>query len=162
MAIFSVVFGRLARMDSEGSPYPIFVFTGLLPWLFVSQGLNVASNSLVGNAGLITKVYFPRLIIPAASILSSLVDFAVSFGRAGLPDGVVRPHADAALALAAVAGCSGPSLLRWASVSGSPRCDVQFRDVRLTIPFLTQVWMFASPIVYPASLIESRWRTLMA
>jgi lipopolysaccharide transport system permease protein len=159
MAIFSVVFGRLARMDSEGSPYPIFVFTGLLPWLFVSQGLNVASNSLVGNAGLITKVYFPRLIIPAASILSSLVDFAISFGVLvclmawyGLtptPSWLLLPLP---VGLAVVTSL-GVGI--WLSA-----LNVQFRDVRLTIPFLTQVWMFASPIVYPASLIDPRWRTL--
>ncbi|MBN8624471.1 MAG: ABC transporter permease [Planctomycetes bacterium] len=159
MAIFTVVFGRLAQMSSDGVPYPIFVFMGLLPWLFVSQGLNVASNSLVGNAGLITKVYFPRLIIPTASILSSLVDFGISFGVLvclmawyGLVPSLSWLLLPMPLALAVVTSL-GVGI--WLSA-----LNVKFRDVRLTIPFLTQIWMFSSPIIFPTSLIEPKWRTL--
>ena len=160
MVVFAVFFGRLAQISSDGIPYPIFSYAALVPWSFFSYGLTQASNSLVGGAALITKVYFPRLAMPISTILSGVVDFVLAFivllGMMlyyGIMPTVNVVWLPLFLLLAGVTSL-GTGL--WLSAM-----NVQFRDVRYTIPFLTQFWMFITPIAYPSSLIELPWlRTL--
>ncbi len=160
MVIFSVFFGRLAKMPSDGLPYPIFAFCGLLPWQLFAHALTESGNSLVANERLITKVYFPRLVIPLAAVLAGLVDFGVSFiVLLGLMAyyGIVPTVGILALPLflgLAVGTALGVGL--WLSA-----LNVQYRDVRYTIPFLGQVWLFATPVAYPASLVPEQWRWLL-
>jgi lipopolysaccharide transport system permease protein len=159
MLIFSLFFGRLAKMPSDGVPYPIFALTGLVPWMFFANGLSQSSNSLVVSASLITKVYFPRLILPLASVLSGLVDLCLGFivllGFMFYQR--VWPTWNAlwlpVFALLGLLTALGTGL--WLSA-----LNVKYRDVRYTLPFLTQFWMFATPIVYPSSLLHEPWRTL--
>jgi lipopolysaccharide transport system permease protein len=159
MVVFSFVFGRLAKMDSEGIPYPIFNYAALLPWTYFSHSLDAASNSLVGSAHLITKVYFPRLVIPVSSVLSGLVDFAIAFfvliGMMVFYQ--IQPGWAILLLplflLLALITALGVGL--WLSA-----LNVKYRDVRYAIPFLMQFWLFASPVVYPSSLLEQPWLTL--
>ncbi len=159
--IFTVFLGVLARVPSDGAPYPLFVFAGLLPWTFFSGAVTTSGNSLVGNAHLITKVYFPRMIIPIAAVGARLVDFAVAFlVLAGM---MVYYRAPLTLNLAAlpllvvllVALALGVGM--WASAM-----NVRYRDVGVAVPVLIQLWMFASPVVYPLSLVPESWRTLYA
>ncbi|MEK7276056.1 MAG: ABC transporter permease [Chloroflexota bacterium] len=159
MVVFSIFFGRLAKIPSDGLPYPIFAYTALLPWQLFAHALSESANSLVGNQGLITKVYFPRLVIPISSVLAGLVDFAVAFvillGML-LYYGITPTAAIVTLPLfllLAIATALGVGL--WLSA-----LNVQYRDVRYTIPFLTQFWLFAAPIAYPSSLIPEQWRAL--
>jgi lipopolysaccharide transport system permease protein len=146
-------------MPSDGIPYPIFAFAGLLPWQLFSFSLTEASNSILSNQNLITKVYFPRLAIPIASTLAGLVDFSIAFViLIGLMMWYhVVPRAALLLApffiLLAVITALAVGL--WLSA-----LNVKYRDVRYTIPFLTQIWMFATPVAYPSSLLPQPWRTL--
>jgi lipopolysaccharide transport system permease protein len=159
MLVFSVFFGRLAKIPSDGVPYPLFSYVGLVPWMFFATGLGQASNSLVGNANLIKKVYFPRLSIPIATVLSNVVDFALAFcvlvvmmiyyGVTPTINVVWLP----ALFILALTTSLGVGL--WLSAM-----NVQFRDVRYVVPFLTQFWMFATPIAYPSSLLHEPWKTV--
>jgi lipopolysaccharide transport system permease protein len=159
MVIFSLFFGRLAKIPSEGVPYPIFSLAGLVPWTLFSSGLSQVSNSLVDSSNLIKKVYFPRLAIPVAALLSGTVDFALSFtvllgmmAYFGLyPTGnlVFLPL----LILLALVTCLGAGL--WLSA-----LNVQYRDVRYVVPFMIQLWLFASPVVYPSSMLSEPWRSL--
>jgi lipopolysaccharide transport system permease protein len=159
MLVFSLFFGKLAKMPSEGVPYPVFTLAALVPWTFFSNGLTQSSNSLVGNANLITKVYFPRLIVPVATILSGVIDFVLAFvvllammayyHRAPAATIVWLPL----FLLLALVASLGTGL--WLSAM-----NVQFRDVRYTVPFLTQFWLLATPIAYPSSLLHEPWRTL--
>jgi lipopolysaccharide transport system permease protein len=159
MVVFSIFFGRLAQIPSDGVPYPIFSFAALVPWTFFAHGLTHASNSLVESANLVKKVYFPRLILPLASVLSGVVDFVLAFlvllGMM-LAYGIV-PTAHllwlTGFVLLALATSLGVGL--WFSAM-----NVQFRDVRYTVPFLTQLWLFATPIAYPSSLLAEPWRTV--
>jgi lipopolysaccharide transport system permease protein len=159
MVVFSLFFGRLAGIPSDGVPYPIFSFAALVPWTFFANGLNQSSNSLVSSAGLITKVYFPRLAVPVATVFSGVVDFALAFivllGMM-LYYGVV-PTINALwiplFFLLALTTSLGVGL--WLSAM-----NVKFRDVRYTVPFLTQLWMFSTPIAYPSSLLSEPWRTV--
>jgi lipopolysaccharide transport system permease protein len=159
MVVFSLFFGKLAKVPSDGIPYPIFAYAALVPWTFFSNALNQSSNSLVQSANLLRKVYFPRLAIPVSSVISGVVDFALAFAvllGMMLWYGIV-PNGNAAwlpllLALALVTAL-GVGL--WLSA-----LNVQFRDVRYVVPFLTQIWMFATPIAYPSSLLDEPWRTL--
>lgn len=153
MVIFTVVFGRLAQLPSDGVPYPVFVMASLLPWQVFSSSLMGASNSLVGSSTLVSKVYFPRLIVPIAAVLATLADFAVSFALLLamlayyhiVPGwGVVLLPAFLALALI-VALAVG----LWSSA-----LNVRYRDVRYVMPFVMQFWMFASPVAYSASLVK--------
>jgi len=159
MVVFSLFFGSLAKMPSDGIPYPIFAYTALVPWTFFANGLTQASNSLVGNSGLIKKVYFPRLAIPIAGVLSNLVDFALAFVVLLLMMVYFRLWPTAAilwlplLLLLAFITALGVGL--WFSA-----LNVEFRDVRYVVPFLTQFWMFATPVAYPSSLLHEPWRTL--
>jgi lipopolysaccharide transport system permease protein len=159
MVVFSVFFGHFAKMPSDGLPYPVFAYCALLPWQLFSYALTQSSTSLLAEQHLITKVYFPRLIIPFASICASLVDFAISFvvliGML-LYYGIVpgwQVIAVPALLLLAVASALSVGL--WLSA-----LTVRYRDLRYTIPFLTQFWMFITPVAYPASLIPEQWRAL--
>lgn len=159
MVVFSIFFGRLAKVPSDGLPYPIFSFCGLLPWQLFANALTQSSNSLVGSQGLITKVYFPRLVIPISAILPGLVDFAISFvvflgmmayyGIAPTWAALTLPlFLLLALATALAAGL-------WLSA-----LNVQYRDVRYTLTFLVQFWLFVTPIAYPSSLVPEKWRLL--
>src|SRR2546421_1847992 len=159
MVVFSVFFGRLGKIPSDGIPYPVFAFTALVPWQLFAYALSESANSLVASQNLITKVYFPRLVVPVASVLAGLVDFAISFVvLIGLMAYYgIRPTPAVALLplfiLLAVASALSVGL--WLSA-----LNVQFRDVRYTIPFLTQFWMFVTPVVYPSSLVPEKWRSL--
>jgi len=161
MVVFTLFFGRMAQMPSDGIPYPIFVYAGLLPWTYFSNSLSTAGNSLVGNANLITKVYFPRIIIPASASLAHLLDFAVAMSVLGvmmvyyhyLPgiEILLFPFLIALTFFCAV----GTGL--WLSA-----LNVQYRDIRYVIPFLIQLWMFVSPVIYPVSMVGEKYRWLLA
>jgi lipopolysaccharide transport system permease protein len=158
MVVFSLFFGKLAKVPSDGIPYPIFAYAALVPWTFFANGLNQSSNSLVGNANLIKKVYFPRLVVPFSSVISGLVDFVLAFivlvgmmlayGIFPTINIVWLPL----LLLLTFISALGVGL--WLSA-----LNVQFRDVRYTVPFLIQFWLFATPIAYPSSLLSEPWRT---
>ena len=161
MIIFSVIFGQLARLPSDGVPYPVFSYTALLPWNLFAGALTRSTTSVVGSANLVKKVYFPRLVIPLASTLAVLVDFVVAFvilvglmlyyGFAPTLTTLTLPlFTLLALATALAVGL-------WLSA-----LNAQYRDVGHAIPFLVQAWMYASPVAYAASLIPERWRTLYA
>ncbi len=158
MVVFSIFFGNLAKVPSDGIPYPIFNFTALLPWELFANALNVASRSLVVNSNMITKVYFPRIILPLSSILAGVVDFAIGF-CADRDDGLLphHPHTGhldlAALFLLTMITALGVGL--WLSA-----LNVLYRDVGYVMPFLTQFWMFITPVVYSTSLLPEKWRTI--
>jgi lipopolysaccharide transport system permease protein len=161
MVVFSIFFGRLAGVPSDGVPYPLFSFAALVPWTLFSTGMSQAANSLVGSQELIKKVYFPRLAIPAAAVFASTVDFLIAFavllglmayfGYLPGARALILPG----LLLLALVTALGAGL--WLSA-----LNVQYRDVRLTVPFLVQFWLFATPIAYPSSMLEGGWRTLYA
>lgn len=159
MVVFSLFFGRLAKVPSDGVPYPIFSFAALLPWNYFATSLSGAGNSLVGSANLIRKVYFPRLVIPLASVLGGLVDFAVAFVvlLGMMVYFGIRPTAGTlllpAFLLLALVTALGVGL--WLSA-----LNVKYRDVKYTLTFLIQFWMFATPVAYPSSLLGEPWRTL--
>jgi lipopolysaccharide transport system permease protein len=159
MVAFSLFFGQLAKIPSDGIPYPIFSYTALLPWNYFATALSKSSNSLVGSANLISKVYFPRLLLPIASVLPALLDFAIAFvvllgmmvyyGIKPTPAILLLP----VLLLVSVMCALGTGL--WLSA-----LNVEYRDVGYVVPFLTQLWMVATPVAYPSSLLEEPWRTL--
>jgi lipopolysaccharide transport system permease protein len=161
MVVFSLFFGKLAGMPSDGVPYPIFSYAALVPWTFFSYSLTQSANSVVGSQQLITKVYFPRLLIPAATVLSGVVDFAVAFvvllGMM-LHYGIV-PTLQVlwVLPLLLLALVTALGVGFWLAA-----LNVRYRDVRYTVPFLTQFWLFVTPIAYPSSLLHEPWRTLSA
>jgi lipopolysaccharide transport system permease protein len=159
MVVFSLFFGRLGKIPSDGVPYPIFSYAALVPWAFFAHGVSQSANSLVGSANLIRKVYFPRLAMPIATVLSGTVDFILAFvvllgmmlyfGIVPTINVVWLPL----LLLLALVTSLGAGL--WLSAM-----NVQFRDVRYITPFLIQFWLFATPIAYPSSLLAEPWRTL--
>ncbi len=157
MIVFTVLFGHLAKVPSDGVPYPVFAFTALLPWQLFAFALTESSNSLVGSQNLITKVYFPRLVIPLSSILAGIVDFAIAFVILLLMMAYYRIKPTGAVVwlplflLFAIA--TALSIGLWLSA-----LNVKYRDVRYTIPFLTQLWMYATPVGYPSSLVPKPWR----
>ena len=160
MLIFTLFFGRLAHVPSDGIPYPIFAYAGLLPWLFFSNAVTNSGNSLVGSANLITKVYFPRMIIPGAAVGAGLVDFAIAFViLIGL---MIYYHVALTWNLLAV-----PLLLVLTTLLAigvgmwTSALNVKYRDIRYALPFLIQLWMFASPVIYPASLMPQKWRWVL-
>ena len=159
MAVFSLFFGRLARVPSDGIPYPIFTYCALLPWQLFAHALGESSNSLIANERLITKVYFPRLVVPIAAVLGGLVDFAVAFVILLIMMAyysIVPTWAIITLPvfiLLAIMTALGVGL--WLSA-----LNVLYRDVRYTIPFLIQIWLFVTPVVYPSSIIPEAWRPL--
>ena len=159
MVIFTLVFARFAKMPSDGLPYPIFVYAALLPWTYFSRALNQSTISVVGNARLITKVYFPRLLLPASAILSGLIDFGVSFvflvGMM-LWYGIMPGWGTLLLpCFIFLAMLTALSVSLWLSV-----INVRYRDVGQAIPFLIQIWMFVSPVAYPVSVVPEKWRLL--
>jgi lipopolysaccharide transport system permease protein len=161
MLVFTLFFGRLAKMPSDGLPYPIFVYAGLLPWTYFANAVSASGNSLVGSSNLITKVYFPRIVVPASAALAGLLDFFIAlFVLAALmiwyqfmpgPAILLFPFLVALTFLCAV----GVGL--WLSA-----LNVQYRDIRYAIPFLIQVWMFVSPVIYPVSLVHGNYQWLLA
>lgn len=161
MVVFSVVFGRLAGVPSDGVPYPVFAFAALVPWTFFSTGIAQSANSLVGSQSLIKRVYFPRLVIPIAAVAVGLVDLAIAsvvllglMLAFGIVPSLTLLWAIPLLALAFVTSL-GVGL--WLSA-----LNVRYRDIRYIVPFLVQVWLFATPVAYPASLVGEPWRTLYA
>jgi lipopolysaccharide transport system permease protein len=161
MVVFSLFFGRLAGIPSEGVPYPIFSYAALVPWTFFANGLSQSANSLVGSANLLTKVYFPRLTIPIASVLSGAVDFVLAFlvllgmmlfYRVTPTWNILWLPLFLLLALVTALGVG-----LWLSA-----LNVEYRDVRYVVPFLVQFWLFATPIAYPSSLLSEPWRTIYA
>jgi len=161
MMIFTIFFGRLAGVPSDNIPYPVFAYAGLLPWTFFANAISNSGNSLVGSANLITKVYFPRLIIPAAAIGAGLVDLAISFlvliplmiyyGITLTWSALMFPVVVFLTALLAL------GVGMWLSA-----LNVKYRDVRFALPFIVQLWMFVSPVIYPASFLPQRFRWLLA
>jgi lipopolysaccharide transport system permease protein len=159
MVVFTIFFGGLAGISSDGLPYPIFSFAALLPWTFFAQGLTQSSNSLVGSQNLITKVYFPRLIIPLATVLAGAVDFLLAFAVLlgmmafyGIWPGAAVLWLPLLLALA-FATALGVGM--WMSA-----LNVEYRDVRYVVPFLVQIWLFVTPVIYPASTVTARLESL--
>ena len=159
MLVFSLFFGRLGKIPSDGVPYPLFSLAGLVPWTFFAYGLVQSSDSLVGSSNLIKKVYFPRLVVPIAAVTSGIVDFLLSFAVLLVMMGYyhVVPSARIMwlplLLLLALMTSMGVGL--WLSA-----LNVQFRDVRHIVPFLVQFWLFATPIAYPSSMLAEPWRTI--
>jgi lipopolysaccharide transport system permease protein len=157
MVVFSLFFGKLAGIPSDGIPYPVFAFCGLLPWQLFAHALTESSNSLVGNQNLITKVYFPRLVVPIAAVLGGVVDFAIAFVILlvmmvyyGIVPGWQIVTLPAFILLAMMTALA---VGLWLSA-----LNVKYRDVRYTINFLVQFWLFATPVAYPSSLIPEQWR----
>lgn len=159
MVVFSLFFGKLAKLPSDGIPYPVFTFCALLPWQLFTYALTYSSNSLVDNANAVTKVYFPRLILPFSAVISGLIDFAIAFVvlagimfyygvRPGWPVIVLPLFIILALAVAMSIGV-------WLSA-----LNVKYRDIRYTIPFLSQFWLFATPVAYSSSLVPEKWQTV--
>jgi lipopolysaccharide transport system permease protein len=159
MVVFSLFFGYLARVPSDGVPYPIFAYCALLPWQLFAHALTESSNSLVANERLITKVYFPRLVVPISAVLGGLLDFAIAFAILLLMMAYygVRPTwaivTLPAFLLLAMLTALGAGL--WLSA-----LNVKYRDVRYTITFLIQFWLFATPVAYSSSIVPARWRAL--
>jgi lipopolysaccharide transport system permease protein len=161
MIVFTFFFGRLAKVPSDGLPYPIFFYAGLLPWTYFANAVSASGNSLVGSANLITKVYFPRSIVPASSALAGLLDFFIAlFILGGLMiyygftpgAGIVLFPFLVALTFVCAVGVG-----LWLSA-----LNVQYRDIRYAIPFLIQIWMFLSPVIYPVSLVKGEYQWLLA
>ena len=159
MLLFTVIFGKLAKLGSDGLPYAVFSFAALLPWNYFAAAITRSGTSLVSNAGLISKVYFPRLIVPLAAVLSPLLDFAISFGILLLmmvwygitPTwGVLLLPLFLALAV----------VVAFASCLFLAALNVQYRDVGHALPFLVQIWMYACPVVYSIALVPEKWRWL--
>jgi homopolymeric O-antigen transport system permease protein len=159
MVIFSLFFGRLAKMPSDNIPYPLFSYTGLVVWAYFSHALTQSSTSLVGSANLIKKIYFPRLAIPVSAVLSGVVDFGLAFlVLLGMMFyyGILPTWNSVWLPLFLLLGIvTALGVGVWLSA-----VNVQYRDVPHTLPFITQFWMFATPIVYPSSLLPEPWRTV--
>lgn len=160
MVVFSLFFGKLAQVPSDDIPYPIFSYAALLPWMFFANGATLASNSMLNNTNLITKVYFPRLLVPSASVLSGTLDFWIAFtvllGMMAFygiwPTGWALLGVPLLFLLALVAGL-GVSL--WLSA-----LNVQYRDIRYAAPFLIQLWLFATPVAYSSRMLSEPWRTI--
>jgi homopolymeric O-antigen transport system permease protein len=159
MLVFSLFFGRLAKIPSQGLPYPIFYYCALLPWTYFQTATQTATNIVVDQQRVITKIYFPRVVLPISAVLSGLLDFAISFGvflvmmvyyhMVPTPAVIWLP----AFTLLAILTALGVGL--WLSA-----LNALYRDVRYVVPFLVQFWMFASPVVYPSSLVSEKWRWL--
>jgi lipopolysaccharide transport system permease protein len=159
MVVFTIFFGNLAGVGSDGLPYPLFSYAGLLPWTFFAQGVSQASDSLVGSANLVRKVYFPRLVIPAASVVGGLVDFAIAFvvlgvlmAWYGVAPGATVVFVPVFLLLAFVTALGVGT---WLSA-----LNVQFRDVKYVLPFFIQLWLFVTPVIYPASRVAAKLKQM--
>jgi homopolymeric O-antigen transport system permease protein len=157
MVIFTIIFGRLVKLPTDGSPYPVFVYAGLLPWTFFSNAVSTASNSLVNSANVITKVYFPRVIIPLAAVGAGLVDFAVAFGLLiillvwyHIPLTPWFALVPVFLFLTIIAAVGVGTILS--------ALTVNYRDFRWVLPFAIQVWLYATPVTYASSVVPQKWR----
>jgi lipopolysaccharide transport system permease protein len=161
MVVFSVIFGKVAGISSDGLPYPIFCFAALLPWTFFSTGVQLGANSLVTSQNLLKRVYFPRLALPIAAVVTGLVDLAFAslvLGAMMAAYGVVpSPAALLVLPLLALSLLTTLGVGVWFAA-----VNVRYRDVKYVLPFLLQVWLFITPVAYPSSLIDQPWRTLSA
>lgn len=161
MVVFTLFFGKLARMPSDGVPYPIFNFTAMVAWVYFANAVSGSGNSLIGNASLISKVYFPRLIIPLTPIIAGLLDFSIAFAvLIGMmlyfniyPTLMIFSIPLLVVLMVFTAGGTGMVL---ASL------NAKYRDIKFTMPFLVQLWMFVSPVVYPASMVPERYRLIYA
>ena len=159
MVVFSIFFGRLANIGSEGLPYPVFSYAALLPWTYFANSLSACSDSLVGSATLITRAYFPRMLLPLSSVLGGLVDLAVAsivlvgmivfYGISLSWSALLLP----AFVFLAMGTALGVGMLLAAF-------NVRYRDVRYVLPFMTQLWLFATPVAYPISIVPERWQWL--
>lgn len=159
MVVFSVFFGKLGKLSSDGIPYPIFSFAALVPWTFFSNGLTQATGSLVASSNLIKKVYFPRLIIPVATVLSGIVDFLLAFAILlvmmwfyGITPTINILWLPVFLLMTIIASLA---VTLWLAA-----LNVEYRDVKFVVPFLAQIWLFATPIAYSSTLLSEPWRTL--
>jgi lipopolysaccharide transport system permease protein len=161
MVVFTIFFGRLARIPSDGVPYPLFSLAALVPWTYFSTAVSNGSSSLVGNQHLIAKVYFPRVLVPLTAVLMPAVDLAVSFGMLVILMAwyhVVPTMAMLLLPLyVALAVVSALAVTLWTSA-----LTVRYRDARYVLPFLVQTWLFITPVAYPTSMVPERWRLLYA
>lgn len=161
MLIFTLLFGQLAGIKSEGVPYPIFAFGGLLIWTFFSNSVTNSGNSLVGSSNLITKIYFPRMIIPAAAVGAGLVDLGLAFVIQVVLMAYYRVHLTWGIAMIPVliilAAMLALGVGMWLSA-----LNVKYRDIRYAIPFLMQLWMFTSPIIYPVSMLPAKWQWFLS
>jgi lipopolysaccharide transport system permease protein len=160
MIIFTIFFGRLAGVESAGIPYPLFALAGLVPWTFFSNSITASGNSLVGSANLITKVYFPRLIVPAAAMLAGLVDFLLAFLMLCLMMIYYRvvPTAQVLFLplLVLLTALFGLGVGTWMSA-----LNVKYRDVRFALPFVIQLWLFVSSVILPSSAVPQKWRWIL-
>jgi len=160
MVVFTVLFGRLAHIPSDDLPYPIFAFVGLVPWQFFQNAVSQSSASLIGNVQLVTKVYFPRMAIPGAAVGTALVDFAIS-----------SAILFAMMAFYGIAPCAGIAMLPvlitmlalFAGAVGMwlAGMNVKYRDVKYVLPFVLQLWMFATPVIYPTNFVPAQWRWIL-
>jgi len=160
MIIFTIFFGRLAAVDSAGIPYPLFALAGLVPWTFFSNSITASGNSLVGSANLITKVYFPRLIVPAAAMLAGLVDFLLAFVMLCLLMVYYRVSLTAQVlflpVLILLTALFSLGVGTWMSA-----LNVKYRDVRFALPFVIQLWLFVSSVILPSTSVPKKWRWLL-
>ena len=161
MLIFTIFFGRLAKVPSDGVPYPIFVFAGVLLWTFFSNAVTTSANSLVSNSNLLTKVYFPRLLVPAAAVVAGLVDLLVAFAvLVGLM--IYYKVAVTWTILLLPLPILLTTVLALATGTWLAALNVKYRDIRFAVPFVIQLWMFVSPIIYPTDFVPQKWRWLLA
>jgi lipopolysaccharide transport system permease protein len=160
MIIFTIFFGRIAGVDSQGMPYPVFALAGLVPWTFFANAITSSGNSLVGSANLITKVYFPRLIVPTAAMLAGLVDFLLSFGLLCVLMAYYRIVPTIQIlflpVLILLTALFSLGVGTWFSA-----LNVKYRDVRFALPFLIQLWLFVSSVILPSNAIPQKWRWLL-
>ena len=161
MVVFTVFLGKLAKVPSDGIPYPVFSYLGLLPWMYFANAVTRSSSSLVGNANLLSKVYFPRVLIPFSGTLSALVDFVIAFAILLVLMVMYKvpfvPSLLFFIPLTALTAVAATAVGMWLSA-----LNVQYRDVQHAIPFLMQIWMYATPVVYPTSVVPERWRLVFA
>jgi len=161
MVVFTLFFGKLAKIPSDGIPYPIFVYAGLVPWTYFANALSASGNSLVGSQNLITKVYFPRLIIPASASLAGLLDFSIAMVVLGVLMLYYQFLPGLGIFLFPILVCltflCAVGVGLWLSA-----LNVEYRDIRYAIPFLIQLWMFVSPVIYPVSMVSEKFRWLLA
>lgn len=161
MVVFTIFFGRLAKVPSDGVPYPLFSLAALVPWTYFSTAVSNGSSSLVGNQHLIAKVYFPRVLVPLAAIVMPAVDLAVSFGMLIVLMAWYQVAPAAAMLLlplyVGLAALTAFAVALWTSA-----LSVRYRDARYVLPFLIQIWLFVTPVAYPASMVPERWRLLYA
>ncbi len=160
MIVFTLFFGRLAGIPSDGVPYPVFAFAGLLPWTYFANAVTNSSNSLIGDSRLITKVYFPRMIIPMASVGAGLVDFVISLFLLILLMWYYGLSVDWQISIFPLLVLQ-TILLALAVGTWMAALNLKYRDVRYALPFLIQIWMFASPIIYPSTIVPEKWKWLL-